>query len=185
MAKRRQASSISPEYVILGMLDQKPAHGYDLHERIAQQLGQIWTISLSQVYNLLSRLEGGRLIVGILQEQERAPARHLFTITALGRKHLEDWLVRPTEPSVHAIRVEFLTRLYFVRTATPERVDPLFERQIVRIRDAAARMQAALDRLPDGETLNRWGLDLRIHQLTSVIDWLTRVREEIGQLPSD
>ncbi|MBK8021770.1 MAG: hypothetical protein IPK19_10170 [Chloroflexi bacterium] len=47
-------------------------------------------------------------------------------------------------------------------------------------------MQAALDRLPDGGRLSTaGGLDLRIHQLTSVIDWLTRVREEIGQLPSD
>ncbi|MBK8021771.1 MAG: hypothetical protein IPK19_10175 [Chloroflexi bacterium] len=48
MAKRRQASSISLNTSSWVCSTQKPAHGYDLHERIAQQLGQIWTISLSQ-----------------------------------------------------------------------------------------------------------------------------------------
>ena len=37
-----QAAALSPEYVLLGFLNQQPAHGYDLHERIEAELGQIW-----------------------------------------------------------------------------------------------------------------------------------------------
>jgi len=42
---------------LLGFLNQQPAHGYDLHERIEAELGQIWRIGLSQTYNILNRLE--------------------------------------------------------------------------------------------------------------------------------
>jgi len=39
-----QAAALSPEYVLLGFLNQQPAHGYELHQRIEAQLGQIWHI---------------------------------------------------------------------------------------------------------------------------------------------
>ena len=52
-----QAAAVSPEYVLLGLLNLQPAHGYALHERITQELGTIWHISLSQTYSLLNRLE--------------------------------------------------------------------------------------------------------------------------------
>jgi hypothetical protein len=44
-----QAAALSPEYVLLGFLNQQPAHGYDLHERMEAELGQIWHISLNTV----------------------------------------------------------------------------------------------------------------------------------------
>ena len=48
-----QAAALSPEYVLLGFLNQQPAHGYDLHEHIEAELGQIWHISLSETMNSL------------------------------------------------------------------------------------------------------------------------------------
>jgi len=91
-----QAAALSPEYVLLGFLNQQPAHGYDLHEHIEAKLGQIWHISLSQTYNILNRLETQGYIAGAVQEQEKLPVRKRFRLTAAGRRRFEDWLSTAT-----------------------------------------------------------------------------------------
>lgn len=161
------------------MLRQQPAHGYDLHERIAQQLGQIWSISLSQTYNILNRLEERNLITGALEEQDKAPARRRFCLTISGRRHFEAWLHKSTEPSAHAIRVEFLTRLFFIHAAEPERIGQLIDAQIADTRAALTRMQAILAELPPDQVFNRLGLELRVHQLSSVLTWLADCRKQL------
>ena len=35
-----QAAALSPEYVLLGFLNQQPAHGHHLHEHMEAELGQ-------------------------------------------------------------------------------------------------------------------------------------------------
>ena len=57
---------LSPEYALLGLLDLQPMHGYELHQRLTKELGQIWHVSLSQAYNILKRLEHKNLIYGDL-----------------------------------------------------------------------------------------------------------------------
>lgn len=176
MSKKPAASTLSPEYVLLGLLNLQPAHGYDLHERIMKELGQIWHISLSQTYNILNRLEAQRYVTGVLQEQEKSPARRRFRLTSAGRRHFEAWLTAPTEPSARAIRVEFLTRLYFTAATTPELAEALIEAQIVDTQNGLARLQAELTALPVAQIFNRLGLELRIGQLASILDWLADCR---------
>jgi DNA-binding PadR family transcriptional regulator len=176
MAKKAQSSSISPEFVLLGLLNQKPAHGYDLHEHITHQLGQIWRISLSQTYNILNRLEAQGYIAGVLQEQEKSPARHLFRLTPAGHHRFEIWLNEPTEASARAIRVEFLTRLYFAYTTHPDKAGQLIDAQIADTQAGLSRLQATLANLPQDQVFNRLGLELRIHQLMSLLVWLSGCR---------
>ncbi len=175
-----KAAALSPEYVLLGFLNQQSAHGYDLHERIAQELGQIWRISLSQTYNILNRLESQGLITGVVQEQEKLPARRRFRLTPSGRRHFDEWLNTSTEPSARAIRVEFLTRLYFAYTTSPDSVRSLIDSQIMETRAGLTRIQVARADLPDDQTFNRLGLDFRVRQLTSVIEWLADCAHQLS-----
>ncbi|MFN8528161.1 MAG: helix-turn-helix transcriptional regulator [Anaerolineae bacterium] len=183
MTKKPQASSVSPEFVILGFLSQQPAHGYDLHERISQELGMIWTISLSQIYNILNRLETHYLIVGVVEEQEKAPARRRFCLSPLGARRLENWLREPTQPSSHAIRVEFLTRLYFVYAVSPDQARKLIAVQIADTHAALGRLHTMLNDTPESQVFNRMGLELRMHQLTSMVDWLANCQAQLHLLP--
>ena len=139
-----QAAALSPEYVLLGFLNQQPAHGYDLHERIEAELGQIWHISLSQTYNILNRLETQGYIAGVLQEQEKLPARKRFRLTAAGRRRFEDWLSTATESSTRAIRVEFITRLYFACAISPASARTVIDQQIVSTQDGLVHLQTLL-----------------------------------------
>jgi PadR family transcriptional regulator, regulatory protein AphA len=167
-----QAAALSPEYVLLGFLNQQPAHGYDLHERIEAELGQIWHISLSQTYNILNRLETQGYITGVLQEQEKLPARNRFRLTAAGRRRFEDWLSTASEPSTRAIRVEFITRLYFACAISPASARTVIEQQIANTQEGLSHIQTLLDELPPDQIFNRLGLEFRVQQLTSVIAWL-------------
>ncbi len=174
------SSALSPEYVLLGFLTQRPAHGYDLHDQIHRELGQIWHISLSQTYNILKRLEAKGFIVGVVQEQAKAPARRHFRLTSLGRRRFEQWLKTPSEPSARAIRVEFLTRLYFSYISDQQTALNLIEAQIEATRSAVSNLTAMLGELPTEQVFNQLGLDLRLRQLTSVLDWLTECRSVLG-----
>jgi len=167
-----QAAAVSPEYVLLGLLNQQPAHGYALHERITQELNTIWRISLSQTYNLLNRLEAQGYIAGTAQEQDKLPARRKFRLTSAGRRHFEDWLSASTEPSAHAIRVEFLTRLYFAVAISPANARTVLDQQIASTQEGLTHLQAMLDELPLDQTFNRLGLEFRVRQLRSVLNWL-------------
>ncbi|NTU65329.1 MAG: winged helix DNA-binding protein [Chloroflexi bacterium] len=175
-----QAAALSPEYVLLGFLNQQPAHGYDLHERIEAELGQIWHISQSQTYNILNRLETQGYIAGVLQEQEKLPARKRFRLTAAGRRRFEDWLSAATESSTRAIRVEFITRLYFACAISSASARTVIDQQIVSTQDGLLHLQALLGELPPDQAFNRLGLDFRVQQLTSVIAWLNESKAKLG-----
>ena len=173
------ASALSPEYALLGLLTQQPAHGYELYQRLLADLGQVWHISLSQIYNILNRLESKGLIAGDVQRQDRLPARRCFQLTDAGRERFDAWLVAPTGSSVRAIRVEFITRLYFAQALDRALTGPLIDSQIDAVQANLARLQDTLALLPVEEPFNRLGLDLRVRQLTSILDWLAECRSTL------
>ena len=174
------ASALSPEYALLGFLARQPAHGYELHQRLIAHLGQVWHVSLSQTYNILNRLEAHGFILGAVEKQAKLPARRRFQLTAAGRRRFEAWLQAPTGNSVRAIRVEFTTRLYFARAIEPDLARTLIDAQVAETRTGLARLQEMLGEIPEEQTFNRLGLELRIRQLTSILDWLAACRKALG-----
>ncbi len=176
----RRNAALSPEYALLGFLAQHPAHGYDLHQQLLIHLGQIWHVSLSQTYNILNRLETQGFISGTVQEQEKLPDRRRFRLTPAGQRRFEAWLGATSGCSMRAIRVEFTTRLYFTQRDKPQAIHDLVETQIAETRGCLTHLQAMLTDLPAEQKFNRLGLELRIRQLNSVIDWMLECEQAIG-----
>lgn len=179
--KTRYIGSLSPEYALLGFLAEQPNHGYGLHQRLVNELGLVWHVSQSQVYSILKRLELGGDISGTVQEQDKLPSRWLYHLTPAGRARFEAWLDTPTGCSVRAIRVEFLTRLYFASRRGGSKADALINSQAEEIRKGLSRLTRLLDELPAEQVFNRLGLELRITQLSSILGWLERCRFAIHQ----
>jgi DNA-binding PadR family transcriptional regulator len=178
--KSSYTSALSPEYALLGYLWQKPAHGYELHQRLLTDLGQIWHISLSQTYNILKRLEARDFIAGTVQEQDKLPDRREFVLTDAGRQRFEAWLNAPSGCSVRAIRVEFTTRLYFAYSYDRRLAARLIDVQIAETRAGLERLKARLAETRPGQVFNRLGLDLRVRQLDSILEWLFDCQRELG-----
>jgi DNA-binding PadR family transcriptional regulator len=170
--KSAPVGSLSPEYVLLGLLARGPAHGYELHRKLSCDLNQVWHLSQSQIYNILNRLESQDYIHGSILEQEKLPAKRSFEITDSGVAHFEDWLFTPTRSSVRAIRVEFTTRLYFALALDLKLAGELVSAQIAETRSGLQKLILLQSNIPEDQLFNRLGLDLRIRQLKSILEWL-------------
>lgn len=180
---RSYSSSLSPEFALLGFLAQASAHGYQLHQRLSNELGQVWHVSLSQTYNILKRLEGQGDIRGTLLPQEKLPPRQHYQLTQHGQARLEAWLRAPTGSSVRAIRVEFITRLYFASLLGADTPFRLIQAQIAETRDGLQRLLELKEEVPPEQTFNRLGLELRVRQLEAVLDWLDEAQAGFAPLP--
>ncbi|MCX6034963.1 MAG: PadR family transcriptional regulator [Chloroflexi bacterium] len=169
----------SPEYALLGFLYNQPNHGYNLHQQLVNELGYVWHVSQSQTYNILKRLETQGYISSTIIEQEKLPPRQLLQITATGRQRFEEWLGTLSGSSVRAIRLEFITRLYFTQKLFPEMIQTMLEAQSVELNTVLTRLEINRKNIPPQQTFNRLGLELRIQQLQSVRNWLIKCRKAL------
>lgn len=166
--------ALTPDEVILGLLVDRPQHGYDLMTALhdPDRLGHIWTLSTSQVYAVLKRLEGQGMTTALKQESVDGPPRLVYHITQVGETALQTWLNEPQpSASVRRVRVEFLSRLYIMRLLNLSPTD-----MIARQKHACAceleRQRSARDQVTPG--VPRLAVELVINQLTAVLDWIDR-----------
>jgi DNA-binding PadR family transcriptional regulator len=164
---------LSPEFALLGLLSQKPAHGYELHQRLDTDLRQVWHVSLSQTYNILNRLEERGYLSGTFEEQEKHPTRRRFHLTPAGQQRFDQWLHTPSRCTVRAIRVEFITRLYFAQATSLDLAIDLIDAQVVETKAGLERLKTLLDRDPTADTFNRLGWTFRVRQCASLLEWLS------------
>jgi len=164
------------EVAILGFLMQGPLHGYDLHRRVEDELGRIWTIGLSNLYGALKRLEKAGQITCTLTPQESRPPRKVYTITPAGRDIFLDWVQHPV-PAMRKVRIEFLAKLYFHRTLNLEGTAALIAAQEAMCRERIAGLeQSAAQCAP--HDFARLVFDFRRRQVQAILDWLAACRQE-------
>lgn len=165
---------LTPDETILGLLAIEERHGYDLLECFQNpaELGRVWNLSASQIYNVLKRLEHKGHITGQVLQAVNAPPRTRYRVTTTGQQCLDAWLYdQQPSASIRRVRVEFLSRLYVVRYLN------IPTQQIVQYQRAACEQQRALlyDKrqaaVPGMDTL---ALDFVIAQLDAVLRWIER-----------
>lgn len=167
-------TSLTPDNTLLGLLAAQAAHGYQLIHcfRDPAHLGEVWNLSVSQLYAVLKRLEQQRLITGQQVETPDAPPRIEYTLTTAGWQRLECWLdIDPPSASVRAVRVEFLSRLYIARLLNRP-TGPIVRRQkaachnhLLQVGDLRAHAQPGIGLL---------ALELRASQLEAILKWIDR-----------
>ncbi len=103
-------------------------------------------------------------------------------LTTSGSERFESWLSQPTQPSVHAIRVVFITRMYFTRLYHPERLQKMMEAEASEVEAGLAQLHQQLSQITVKGGINSLALELRIELLSSVARWLERCIETGGGL---
>ncbi len=161
---------------LLGLLYGKPGHGYDLHRTVIADLGEVWHLSQSQAYAILKRLESQGDIAAREIPQAKRPARQLLRMTAQGRRRFLKWLATPNGGSTRAIRMEFVTRLYFLQALMPDTVNAAIDQQTGEAALHLARLKEARAALAAEQVYSRMSLDLRIRQLDIVLAWLDEAK---------
>jgi DNA-binding PadR family transcriptional regulator len=178
--KERQpfTSHLSPDYLLLGLLAISPSHGYELHQQIERDLRYVWRLSLSQVYNVLARLEKRGMIQGEIMEQDERPDRKRFWLTPEGERHFKIWFQKPVGASVHAVRIAFLSKLYFAGQMTGIDYKALWDEQIDTIVAGRSRLESRLTETADAHPILEHSLRLRIMQLDALLEWLEEYQQD-------
>ena len=85
-------------YALLGLLQPKPASGYDLRKIFSSTSMQTYSDSPGAIYPALRRLEQEGLVRGTIEEGAGLRRRQVFRVTAKGLAELKKWVSKPITP---------------------------------------------------------------------------------------
>lgn len=96
---------------MLGLLAQRPRHGYELRAAFQALVGgeSIWEVKPAQVYTTLARLEESGLVSQESVDQDGGPEKRIYGLTDQGRAELEAWFA--TGVDTEHQRDEFFVKL--------------------------------------------------------------------------
>lgn len=101
---------MSVRHAVLGLLAERPRHGYELRAAFQAVVGEEnWDVKPAQIYTTLARLEKGGLVIEDAVEQGAGPEKRIYAITPAGRRSLKDWFVSGIE--LEHQRDEFFIKL--------------------------------------------------------------------------
>jgi DNA-binding PadR family transcriptional regulator len=123
-------SSWPAENILLGLLCERPMHGYELAQVVQgdETLRAIWRIERSEIYFLLGKLSKGDLITESAAERAAGPTRVIYAPTEAGRTQFFAWLRAP-EAKPRNLRTALLARVYMAFRHDPGIAVELIEAQ--------------------------------------------------------
>jgi DNA-binding PadR family transcriptional regulator len=157
------------EYALLGALISGPRHGYEILQYLEAGLGPAWSVSTSQLYALLKRLDKKGLVGSTLETQDTRPSKRVFSILEQGEKNFMEWLKSPTD-HVRDLRIEFLAKLFFFHNLDLRGANALVNAQIAVLAQVKDGLSAR--RAVEKDDYNRLVYGFRISTLTGWLNWL-------------
>jgi DNA-binding PadR family transcriptional regulator len=160
------------ELAILGLLKERPIHGYQLQRELSEQLGGLWRVSYGSLYPSLRRLE----TQGAIRSKPGTGARRktVYTITPEGERLFLELLQEPPQEG-QSEDARFRVRMAFFRYLPPETRVRLLERRRLALQDRLAEVKA---HLRDPGTTDSYQRALMEHARAATeadIAWLTEL----------
>ena len=178
---------MSVRYALLGLLEQAPRHGYDLHAAFEALVGgaENWDVKPAQVYTTLGRLAKAGLVAEEGVQKEGGPERHVYAITPAGRKALGAWFT--TGVIGEHLRDEFFIKLMLSLAAGEDLARRVIQVQRATLYRELHRVTAQRQRVdPQRELAHVLLLDKAVMHLEADLHWLDMVEtrlEEIQEQP--
>jgi DNA-binding PadR family transcriptional regulator len=98
---------MSVPFTLLGLLNRRPCHGYDLKRDYDAYFGRGKPLPFGQVYATLGRLaRDGKVAPGEVEAGD-GPDRKRYAITDFGKSELDVWLKEPCQAEPHVQTIIF------------------------------------------------------------------------------
>lgn len=134
---------MSLRFALLGLLDARPATGYELTHRFAEGIDRYaWSAKHSQIYPELRRLTDDGLTEVVA---EGARGSRTYGVTAAGREALREWLLSKGGP--RGARNEFVLRLFLLGALEPDEARAVLERVVAHSDRQADELAGVLEYL--------------------------------------
>jgi DNA-binding PadR family transcriptional regulator len=179
---------MSVRFAILGLLAQRPRHGYELRSAFESVVGgdANWDVKPAQIYTTLERLEEASLIerTSDLGEGDE-PSRRVYDLTIPGRAALAEWFSQGVTPAHQ--RDEFFVKLMVALVsgeADPAHIIQIQRSHLYQELHAATALREGYD--PHTEIAQILLLDKVTMHLEADLRWLdiTEMRlEEVKRQP--
>ncbi len=131
------------ELAILGLLKERPMHGYQLSRELGESLGGFWRVSYGTLYPTLRRLEREGAVEAHVDAEARRRRKTTYHITEKGEKLFFELLQEsPHDNSTEDTR--FRVRLAFFRYLPPETRIRLLERRRAALEDRLSTIEDSL-----------------------------------------
>jgi len=153
------------DLAVLGLLMERPMHGYELRKQLAGRLGLFWTVSFGSLYPTLRKLERSQVIAKAAPQDTASRRKLVYSITPAGEQLFLELLGEGGSSSVWE-EEKFSLRLAFFSYLKPETRIRLLERRRryleEQVEDATARVARATGPRADRYTLSllRHGLEI-------------------------
>ena len=176
------------ELAVLGLLKERPMHGYELRKQLTQRLGLFWTVSFGSLYPTLKRLER-RGVVARDEVRGEGRMRQVYRVTPPGEVLFLDLLCEGLDAGEQE---RFPLRMAFLGHVGPELRIRLLERRKRWLQDRLEAGSRSLRHLSAGAdayttSLVRHGLDHTERDIAWLDDLLAterhRLVEERGSWP--
>jgi len=161
--------------VLLGVLLDGPAHGYDLKRVHDELFPASRSLAYGQVYSTLARLERNDLVEVVETRQEGGPERTVYALTAAGSDELQSWLDTTEEPGSYAAD-ELVRKTVTALHAGHDATDFLTRQREVHL----AAMRRLTTELRDASTTGaQIAIDHALAHLDAELRWLEDARERV------
>lgn len=174
---------MSVRHAVLGLLAQRPRHGYELHAAFEAVIGgaQNWDVKPAQIYTTLARLEENGLVVENSVEQDGGPEKRVYAITNAGRTALTQWYQEAVEREHQ--RDEFFIKLmlcFVTQAGDPYRVIQTQRTKLYQDLHTVTVQRSRLN--PRYELANILLLDKTIMHLEADIRWLEMIQARLSEI---
>jgi DNA-binding PadR family transcriptional regulator len=176
---------MSVRHALLGLLAQRPRHGYELHTAFEAVVGgeRNWDVKPAQIYTTLARLAKDGLVVEESVAQAGGPEKRVFGITPAGRDLLEQWFASGVERDHQ--RDEFFVKLMLsVATgqAPPRRVIQAQRARLFQDLHSLTAQRSRSD--PKADLAQILLFDKAIMHLEADLRWLDMIEARLDEVSS-
>jgi len=163
------------EVAILGLLKERPMHGYELKKRLSYMLGHFWTVSYGSLYPALKRLEKSGSIERAYSVKEKTRNRNVFRITSKGETEFMRLLTEDISDKSLADNEKFDLRMAFFQYLEPETRLALLETRRRLLEDQVAKFKAYRSNNGDEDRYRKGLMRHKVELARSDIRWLDKL----------
>jgi PadR family transcriptional regulator AphA len=180
---------MSLQYALLGLLNYRPATGYQLKKAFKESIYFFWNATLPQIYRTLNQMEKKGWLTAVIEHQEGKPSRKIYRLTDRGSKEFRRWLKEP--PEVPQPRNPMMLKIFFGsqmdRDQLAHHLQEIKEYHARLLRKYEKEVEPVIQRYASltgaSQDARYWAFTLEFGQMHAkmIIDWCDQLLKTFGK----
>jgi len=169
------------EIILLGTLEETPSSGYDISQRMMEELGGIVQVSSGTIYYTLKKLEARGWIKGSVSKQGRRPERRVYSITAAGKRGFQKRLEEAADKS-DQVYSPFDVALFFTPKMSPKTLVKAAEKRLKELEKVVKKLEDLEEKNPGRWPFHLYYLHEKSKEIAKINEkWSQRLKKKLKE----